>query len=98
MPLFSFVLRETLTGVADHDNHLKRRNIALARAKANGCSVPHDPVEMEVVVDPVSGKRQWHYHWILEADKMSTINGIIKIFTQDHTKVEVAHDPVQHKP
>ena len=65
MPLFSFVLRETATGVADHDNHLRRRHVALGRARARSAlieseGIPLGPQMRESVgIDSTWGAGLW---------------------------------------
>jgi len=94
MPRFSFVLKETPSGRATHDQHIGRRTQAKVVARSAGCGIHGEPQEM--LVTSAGGGDDYYYWWVLDAPDLQTLQDVLKIFTVDNHSVQIAVAPVQH--
>jgi hypothetical protein len=74
MPKYQFVLKETPQGKADHRNHLRRRQIAVAKAHILEVDLAQPVVETLIGGD-------YYYTWIVDAPDIYTVLALIQEFT-----------------
>jgi hypothetical protein len=75
MPNYQFVLKETPQGQANHDTHLQRRALAVAKANVLGANLAQPVVETQI-------GGEWYYTWVLDAPDIQTVFALIQEFTK----------------